>query len=98
VAAVLRDGKGDAWLAVHALLSMDEAKLAKRSLPRDSDMHHELMLRNVNAAPVWILLTQVKSTFYFLEVSRDEFNYRQRNDEVPKQSYFIRPKRVRKEK
>ena len=98
VAAVLRDGKGDAWLAVHALLSMDEAKLAKRSLPRDADMHHELMLRNVNAAPVWILLTQVKSTFYFLEVSRDEFNYRQRNDEVPKQSYFIRPKRVRKEK
>jgi hypothetical protein len=98
VAAVLRDGKGDAWLAVHVLLNMEEAKKAKRSLARDADMHHELMLRNVNAAPVWILATEIKSTFYLLEVNRDEFNYRQRNDEVPKQSFFIRPKPVRKVK
>lgn len=97
VAAVIRDGKGDAWLAVHELLTMDEAKQAKRSLPRDVDMQHELMLRSVNANPEWILLSQVRSTFYFLEVSRDEFSYRQRNDEVPKQSFFIRPKRVHKE-
>ena len=97
VAAVLKDGKGDAWLAVHALLNMEEAKKAKRSLARDADMHHEMILKNVNAAPVWILLTDVKSTFYLLEVSRDDFNYRQRNNEVPKQSFFIRPKRVRKE-
>ena len=98
VAAVLRDGNGDAWLAVNPLISIEEAKKGRRSIARDADMQHELMLKTVNAPPIWIMLIEVKSTFHLLEVSRDEFNYRQRNDEIPKQSYFIRPRRVRNEK
>lgn len=90
--AVIKDCKGDAWLAVKELISMDEAKKAKRSLPRDADMQRELMLGHVNAPPSWILLTEVKSTFYFLELSRDEFDYRKRNNEIPTESYFIRPR------
>jgi hypothetical protein len=101
---MLKDFHGDGWVAVQEVVTIVEAQEKRRRVPKDGDVHHEVvqLLESDGSgtlldpgAPLWIRLVDVSGYFYLIETTKDDFRFRLRNNEIPKENvYFIRPSRA----
>jgi hypothetical protein len=93
--AFMKDAKHDGWMAVNKFINIEKAKSLKLCVPKDPDMTYELILDDGSFMPLWIKLVDVKSTFFLMESTKDEFNFKLRTGEIPKENvYFIRTQRL----
>ena len=98
---LVKDCHHDGWVAVQEVVTIVEAQEKKRRVPRDGDVHHEVVILHESdgsgtvsdpGAPVWIRLVEVTGYFYLVETTKEDFRFRVRNGEIPKENvYFIRP-------
>lgn len=101
---MLKDFHGDGWVAVQEVVTIVEAQEKRRRVPKDGDVHYEVvqLLESDGSgtlldpgAPTWVRLVDVSGYFYLIESTKDDFRFRLRNGEIPKDNvYFIRPGRV----
>mmetsp|Transcript_16109 Transcript_16109/g.24282 ORF Transcript_16109/g.24282 Transcript_16109/m.24282 type:complete len:1767 (-) Transcript_16109:119-5419(-) len=99
---MLKDCKGDGWVALVEVISILEAQELHKKFPRDGDTHHELVRMNESdgsgtisdpGAPKWVRLIDVTGMFYLIETTKEDFSYRLRNGSIPRDNvFFIRPK------
>ena len=101
---MLKDFHGDGWVAVQEVVTIVEAQEKKRRIPKDGDVHHEVLVLHESdgsgtvsdpGAPLWVRLVDVSGYFYLVETTKDDFRYRLRQGEIPRDNvFFIRPPRV----
>lgn len=95
--AFVKDSYSCGWLGVHRFVNVERAKHLKIALPKDPDYAHELLLTvALNDPPIWIKFNDVIRTFYLLESNKEEFSYKLRTGDIPKENvFFVRPVNLR---
>lgn len=101
VKGIVKDKNEDGWFGCEKLFSIEEAQEIHQPVEFDSDHRHELVIasKDTNIPSMigepesiqWVRLLDVVTVFPLLEVSKDEFMTRLRNQEFNEHTYFIRP-------
>lgn len=90
--AMMKDQRGDGWVAVRQLLTHDEAIQCHVAVPRDYDFKYELLMRPDAVPPIWIRVAEITGRIFLMNVPKIDFKHKIKNNLIPTENvYFVRP-------